>query len=146
LWQSRRLARGCRAEQGSAARKSVAAVAVSEQAEVADANQAAGKHMQEEAAQELMSGNGHDLLLAAMGIVAPEERDPAITKADQSMVGNSDAMRVSGQIIQHEVGTAEGRLGVDDPVLVEPVEKPLEGAGVGNFCDGSVELELAILI
>lgn len=55
LWQSQRFARGCRAEQGSVTRKSGTAFAVSEQAEMADANEAAGKHMQQEAAQKLMS-------------------------------------------------------------------------------------------
>ena len=38
---------------------------------MADANQAAGQDVKQEAAQELMGGDGHDLLLAAMGIVPP---------------------------------------------------------------------------
>jgi len=34
------------------------------------------------------------------------------------MVGNSDAMSVGGQIVENMFGAAEGRLGVDDPVLL----------------------------
>ena len=47
--------------------------AVGEEAEVPDANQAAGQDVQQEAAQELMGGNGHNLLLAAVGIIPPAE-------------------------------------------------------------------------
>lgn len=47
--------------------------AVGEESEVTDANQAAGQDMQQEAAQELMGGNCHDLLLATVCIVSPQE-------------------------------------------------------------------------
>ena len=33
------------------------------------------------------------------------------------MVRDGDAMRVARQIMQHVLGAAEGRLGIDDPVL-----------------------------
>src|ERR1700740_2212007 len=33
------------------------------------------------------------------------------------MVGDGDAMRIASQIMQHMFGAAEGRLGIDDPVL-----------------------------
>jgi len=35
------------------------------------------------------------------------------------MVGNGDAMGVTGQVVQNILRTAEGRLGVDDPILAE---------------------------
>ena len=35
------------------------------------------------------------------------------------MVGNSDAMGVTGQVVQNILRTAKGRLGVNDPVLAE---------------------------
>ena len=34
------------------------------------------------------------------------------------MVGDGDAMGVTSQIVQHMLGSAEGWLGVDDPVLL----------------------------
>ena len=46
---------------------------VGEETEVSNANQTPGQNMQQEAAQELMSGNGHDLLLAAASIVSPSK-------------------------------------------------------------------------
>jgi hypothetical protein len=33
------------------------------------------------------------------------------------MVGDGDAVGVARQIMQHMLGAAEGRLGIDDPVL-----------------------------
>jgi len=86
---------------------------------VADANQAAGQDVKQEAAQELMSGNGHDLLLAAVGIISPAERDAIVLKGHEAMVGDGDAMGVAGQIVENMFGAAERWLGVDDPVLPE---------------------------
>ena len=40
------------------------------------------------------------------------------------MVGDGDAMGVARQIMQHMLGAAEGRLGIDDPVL--PIERAQE--------------------
>jgi hypothetical protein len=40
---------------------------------VADADQATGQDVKEKAAQELMSGNSHDLLFAAVGVISPTE-------------------------------------------------------------------------
>ena len=74
--------------------------------------------MKKISAQELLGGNGHDLLLAAVGIVSPAEGDLLVFERHQAMVGDGDAMRVAGQIVENMFGTAEGRLGIDDPVLL----------------------------
>ena len=93
--------------------------AVGEQAEVADADQPLRQNVDEESAQELISRDGHDLLLAAVGIVLPAERDALVFESHQAMVGDGDAMSVAGQIAENMFGTAEGRLGIDDPVLAK---------------------------
>jgi hypothetical protein len=41
------------------------------------------------------------------------------------MVGDGDAMSVAGQIAENLVGTAEGRLGIDDPVPTQTPENPV---------------------
>ena len=65
---------GCRrAEQSAATFERSIPSAVGEEAEVADADQAAGQNVKQESAQELICGNGHDLLLAAVSIVSPAE-------------------------------------------------------------------------
>ena len=85
---------------------------------MADANQAAGQDVQQEAAQELICGNGHDLLLAAVGIISPAEGDAIVLEGHEAMAGNGDAMRVARQVVENMFGAAEGWLGVDHPVLL----------------------------
>jgi len=46
------------------------------------------------------------------------------------MVGDGDAMGVAGEVVEDMLGAAEGRLGVDDPVLLaELPEEVVECAG-----------------
>ena len=112
------------AKQSTAAYEHTATPAVCEKAEVADADQALGQNVDQEAAQELIGGDRHDFLLAAVRIVFPAKRDSIILERHQSMVGDGDAVRIAGEIVQNMLGTAEGWLGIDDPVLVEePSEK-----------------------
>src|SRR5712672_3153851 len=69
------------------------------------------------AAQELLGGNGHDLVLAAVGIVSPAEGDAMVLASHETLVGDGDAMGISGQVVENMFSTAEGWLGVNDPVL-----------------------------
>jgi hypothetical protein len=55
---------------------------------VADANEVPGEDVDEESSQELIGGDGHDLLLAAVGIVLPAEGDAAIVEGYETMVGD----------------------------------------------------------
>ena len=44
------------------------------------------------------------------------------------LVGDGDAMGVAGQVVKNLFGTAEGWLGIDDPVLLAKLpEKVAEG-------------------
>ena len=54
-----------------------------------------------------------------MGIVFPAERDLAVLEGDQAMIGDGNAMGVTGQVVQDVFGSAEGWLGVDDPILTK---------------------------
>jgi hypothetical protein len=53
---------------------------------MADANQSAGQDVHQEAVEELMGRNGHDLLLATVGIVSPAEGDAIAVKGHETMV------------------------------------------------------------
>ena len=65
---------------------------VGEQSEVANADQPFGHDVKKKSAQELICGNRHDLVLAAVRIVSPAEADAMVLKGHESMVGDSDAM------------------------------------------------------
>src|SRR5258708_2804719 len=45
------------------------------------------------------------------------EGDAMVLASHETLVGDGDVMGISGQIVENVFSTAEGRLGVDDPVL-----------------------------
>ena len=95
----------------------LAPVAVGEQTEVADLDEAGGQDVEEEAADELNGIEGHDCTAVVMSGVPPAEANLSLVEAEQSTVGDGDAVGVAGQVLEHVFRTAEGRLGVDHPLL-----------------------------
>jgi len=85
---------------------------------VADAYEAFGQHMEEEAAQKLGGRQGHDAWFAAVGIILIAEGDAFPVEGQQAVIGNGDAMGVAAQVAEHMCGSAEGWLGIHDPLLV----------------------------
>ena len=80
--------------------------------------------MEQEAAQELIDRQSHEPLLVAVRRISPAEGDVALGESDQPGVRDGDAMSVRSEIAQHMFWSAEGRLGVDDPVVVEQYSQP----------------------
>ena len=74
--------------------------------------------MQEKAAEEVHRVEGHDPLLGAMRIIAPQEADALAIEGGDAVVGDGHAVGVAAEVTQHMLGAAERRLGVDVPVLV----------------------------
>ena len=52
-----------------------------------------------------------------VGGIAPTKGDLAIDEGDKSMVGDSYAMGVAAEILQHIFGATEGAFQVDHPVF-----------------------------
>jgi len=67
---------------------------------------------------QLRSLEHHDALFSAVGLILPAKLDPFSIEDDQAVVGDGYAMGVAAEIAQHMLGTAEGRLGIDDPALL----------------------------
>ena len=133
-------------DQTEAERQQCGTLAVGEEAEVTDAHEAAWQQVQEEAAQELVDGKAHDELPVAVGGVSPAEADLAVGEGDQPAVGDADAVGVGAEIAQGMFRSAEGSLGVDDPVVTEEDSEPGgEAAWLEERCEVAVELELAFL-
>ena len=59
------------------------------------------------------------LFLLPLGGVAPAKSDVAVGESDQPAVGDGDAMGVGTKVAEHMFRAAEGRLGIDDPVVAE---------------------------
>jgi hypothetical protein len=105
---------------------------VSEEAEVADADEAAWEQVQQEAAQELVDRQLHDALAVAMGGVSPAKGHLSVIKCEESAVGDGDAMGVCSEVAEHMFWSAKGWLGVDDPVVaIETTEPSSEAARLG---------------
>ena len=95
-------------------------------------------------AEELVCGQAHDALPVAMGGVSPTEADLAVCEGDQPAVRDADAMGVGAKVAQRVLGSAEGPLGVDDPVVTEQDSEPgSEAAWFSKRCKVPVELQLA---
>ena len=64
-----------------------------------------------------MGSECHGALFTAVSIVLPAKMDLGSRDGKQPMVGNGDTMRVASQIVQHVLGAAERRPGIDNLVL-----------------------------
>ena len=118
-------------KQSARQRQQLFAEAVGEQAVAADAHESLGQHMQEESAEEVHCVEGHDALLAAVGIIAPAEADAISVECGDAVVGNRHAVGVAAEVAKNMFGSTEGRLGVDVPVLVfELFDQLLEHRGI----------------
>ena len=113
-------------EQALTERQESGTAASGEEAERADADKAAEQDVEQEAAQELLGTERHHSLLITVGIVLPTESNLVMVESHEAVVGDGHAMGVAGEIAEHRMGTAEGWLGVDDPVVTE--QRAQEGA------------------
>src|SRR5512132_3565359 len=98
-----------RREQFAGARDVLGTLAAGEQAIVADAVEACGQHMHEEAADELGRRERHGFV--ALGtfdpVVLALEGDALFVACDQAAVGDGDAVGVAREIAQHLLWPAE---------------------------------------
>ena len=78
-------------------------IAASAQAEVANSGESLGQHMQQESPNELHSFQGHLLALSRGGVVFEGEGDLAMVNSHDALVGNGDAMGISGLAVPFEI-------------------------------------------
>jgi hypothetical protein len=119
---------------------------VGQEAEVADAHEATWQQVEQEAAQELVDRQNQQPLLVGVRGVSPAEGDVALFEGDESAVGDGDAMGVSTEIAQRVFRSAEGRLGIDDPVVAEQGSEPCgEGPWFYKWREVAIELKLVLV-
>jgi hypothetical protein len=92
---------------------------VGQKAEVSDTHEAGGKHVEQEAAQELLDRQGHQTLLVAVRGVSPAKGDLVALQGDQAVIGNRHAVGVAAEITENVFGATEGWFAIDHPVLPE---------------------------
>ena len=122
------------------------ALPVGEEAEVADAHEAAWQQVEQEAAQELVDRQSQQTLLVGVRGISPAEGDVVLLQGDQSAVGDGDAVSVTAEIAQRVLRSAEGRLGIDDPVVAEQGSEPCgEGSWFRKWREVAIELKLVLV-
>jgi hypothetical protein len=85
-------------------------------------------------------------LLVGMCGVSPTEGDVALLEGDESAVGDGDAVGVATEIAQRVFRSAEGRLGIDYPVVAEQGSEPCgEASWFRQWREVTVELELVVV-
>ncbi len=102
-----------------------------------DPHEAARHHVQEEAPEEFVGLQRHDLHAVVVRVVPPPEPDATVGVIDQSIIRERHAVRVPPEVLEHLRRTAEGPLRIDDPVdRPQLTEEGGEGAAVGE-CGGA---------
>ena len=110
-------------------------------AEVTDLDEASGKDMEEEAADEFLDGERDDL-----GVLAAEG-DVGFRQGAEALIGDGDAMGIAAEIAEDLAGTGKRPLGIDDPFfLVEGVEESLPSSRVGQGGAGATFDELTFVM
>ena len=87
-------------------------VAVAEEAVVANALEAVGQDMKQEAADEFVPGQGHGFLLAAVAIVLVAELHLAVFDGEQTIIGDGYAMGIAAHVIEDLLGAGKGGLSI----------------------------------
>jgi hypothetical protein len=95
---------------------------------VTNADQALRQDVDEEATQELVCRDNHDLLLATASVVLPKEGDALFLERQETMVGDGDAVSVSGEIVENVFRSTEGSFRMDNPLLGEELAQELPEA------------------
>ena len=112
---------------------------------MADAHETAGHHVQEEAPEEFVGVQRHDLSAVVVRVILPPEADAPVGVLDEPIVRQRDAMGVPPKVLEHLVGAGEGALGIHDPVeRPQPTEEAGEGPAIGQRGGAAREDELAV--
>ena len=120
--------------------------AAREQAVVADAMQALGQRVDQEASDELVWVERHRRVAGRpiAPIVLDAEGDATGIGLDQASVRDRNAVCIARQVGEHGLRSSEGRPKVDMPLdAPDRPQEPLEGFGVGEMNMRSKEVELA---
>jgi len=124
------------------------AAPVREQAILAEALEAGGQEMKQEAPEECNGLKGHEPLPVAMGRVFPPQGHPPVLERQQATIRDRHAMGIAREILQHRPRATHGGLGIDHPccgpegaqellpprVLNEGVALPLQRQSACRVC------------
>jgi len=74
--------------------------------------------MKKEPSDELVCFQFHGFLTVAVRVIPPEEGDNAVPDIKDAVVTDRDPMGIPAEVLKDAPDTIEGRLAIDDPLLV----------------------------
>lgn len=83
-----------------------------------DPDEAFRQDVQEKSPDELCGRQSHHALGSASPIISVPESDDAALQIEEPSVRDGDAVRVAREILKNLLGRAEGRLRIEDPLLL----------------------------
>ena len=111
---------------------------------MADADEAARQHVEQEATEELVDVQSEESLLVLVSGVPPAERHLVLYEANEPAVGNRHAMSVGAEVTKRLLGSAERWFAVDYPARrVKLADQTSEQSGLSQTAKQAVELELS---
>src|SRR5215472_335091 len=123
------------------------AIAVGQQTEVADLDEAGRQHVQQETRDELNRIEAHDLDAVFVSGIPPAELHLSVAHAEQSAIRNGNPVGVACQVLQHMVGTAERGLGIDHPLLAAQLgEHGVEACGASQRSQSTGKAQLLVSV
>ena len=119
-------------------------MAVSQKTVIANALEPRRQSVLQEEADELFGGDGHHLA-NRVAVVGPGKRDLAVLKGQEALIADGDAVGIAAEILQHARRSAEGGLGVHDPVFMfQGSQEAGEGDRIAQRRQVPKQLEFAI--
>ena len=109
---------GIESQQFAALRESVFFGSVGQKAEVTDTHEAIGQYVEEKTADEFVGIKGHSLFSIPIFSIPIAQGDLAVLDGEDAVVGQSHAVGVAAEVIEHGLWRAERLFGIDHPVLL----------------------------
>jgi len=122
-------------------------ITIGKEAVMADALEAVGQNVEQEAADELGGCKRHELDARAVAVVLPTEGNMIIRDLEETMIGDGDAVRIAAQIAQNLLRPGKGLLAIDHPVQLPDRRKV--GRKSSRLCqmrEIGEELQAAVLV
>ncbi len=116
--------RGLGFEQRAATCEPRCDVAAGQQSVMPDPDEPFRQDMHQKPANEFFGRERHLLGTVLIGVVLVAETDAIVCHRDQASVRNRHPMGITAEIPKDLLGSAEGRLGIDDPAL--PIQRSQE--------------------
>jgi hypothetical protein len=91
---------------------------------------ARGQYMKKEPPDKFICLQRHGLLTVPVGIISPEKRNMAVPDSEDAVIADGDSMGISAEVLKDPLDAIEGRLAIDEPLLVvEKSPERFEGFG-----------------